>query len=91
MYNVAVPFLLMLVFFFILSQIGIIFLGFDMSIYQKNWSQILRFKDQDVEIGDSQQVNFHIDLGVVTFGGGNLSLPKYEAIKQGWLNEGSNG
>ena len=65
-------------------------LGFNMSIYQKNWSQILRFKDQDVEIGDSQQVNFHIDLGVVTFGGGNLSLPKYEAIKEGWLNEGSN-
>ena len=57
---------------------------------KKNWSQILRFKDQDVEIGDSQQVNFHIDLGVVTFGGGNISLPKYEAIKQGWLNEGSN-
>ena len=29
-------------------------------------------------------------LGVVTFGRGNLSLPKYEATKQGWLDEVSN-
>ena len=65
-------------------------LGFDMSVYQKNFSQMLRFKGQDLEIEDDQQVNFHTDLGVVTFGSGNLSLPKYEAIKQGWLNEGSN-
>ena len=65
-------------------------LGFDMSVYQKNFSQILRFKGQDLEIEDNQQVNFHTDLGVVTFGRGNLSLPKYEATRQGWLNEVSN-
>lgn len=65
-------------------------LGFDMSVYQKSFSQMLRFKGQDLEIEDDQQVNFHTDLGVVTFGSGNLSLPKYEAIKQGWLNEVSN-
>jgi len=65
-------------------------LGFDMSVYQKSFSQMLRFKGQDLEIEDDQQVNFHTDLGVVTFGSGNLSLPKYEAIKQGWLSEVSN-
>lgn len=65
-------------------------LGFNMSIYQKNFEQMLRFKGQDVAIGDLQQVNFHIDLGVITFGDGNISLPKYEAIRQGWLNEASN-
>ena len=65
-------------------------LGFDMSVYQKSFSQMLRFKGQDLEIEDDQQVNFHTDLGVVTFGSGNLSLPKYEATRQGWLNEVSN-
>ena len=65
-------------------------LGFDMSVYQKSFSQMLRYKGQDLEIEDDQQVNFHTDLGVVTFGSGNLSLPKYEATRQGWLNEVSN-
>jgi hypothetical protein len=43
-------------------------LGYDMSVYQKNWSQIFRFKGQDLHIEDDAQVNFHIDLDAVTFG-----------------------
>ncbi len=60
-------------------------LGFDISIKQKNREQVLIFKGKNIQIGDLQQVNFHTDLNVITFGSKNLSLPKYEAIQQGWL------
>ena len=39
-----------------------------MSVYQKNWSQIFRFKGQDIDIEDTAQINFHVDLDAVTFG-----------------------
>tara|TARA_R100001082_G_scaffold25606_1_gene12641 strand:+ start:577 stop:987 length:411 start_codon:yes stop_codon:yes gene_type:complete len=60
-------------------------LGFGISIKQKNHEQVLMFKGKNIPIGDLQQVNFHTDLNVITFGSKNISLPKYEAIKQGWL------
>jgi len=64
-------------------------LGYDMSVYQKNWSQIFRFKGQDIEIEDDGLVNFHIDLDAVTFTNRKITQAHIEAIKEGWVDEPS--
>ena len=62
-------------------------LCYPISIQQKNYNQVLNFKDKSLVVATDTAINYHVDLDCITFGCGNISLAKYEAIQEGWLDK----
>jgi len=62
-------------------------LSYPISIQQKNYNQVLNFKDKSLVIDSDTAINYHVDLDCITFGSGDISLSKYEAIQEGWLDK----
>jgi len=58
-------------------------LSYPISIQQKNYNQVLNFKDKSLVIDSDTAINYHVDLDCITFGCGDISLLNTKLSRKG--------